>query len=307
MLPLWRLKMYALPLCGLIFLHLQAAASQDPGNSGTDKQPRAPVTFHLAQDITYLETGRAEKLDLYLPVRSPDNSPYPAVIWIHGSDGDKSRDRERSICGTLADAGYLCASINYAPPNGTRFLLPCVLDCKNAIRFLRIHAADYHIDPKRIAVFGGSLGGSVALMVGFTSGDAEFEPSAPYPGVSSEVHAILDFYGGTDLLTIPKYVKVLSTLPPSILASMRLFSPITHLTSVSPPVLIAQGRDDQLNDYTQSTELDEALTAKGVPHQFILMDHVGHSFDLTTWNQQPLPQDLRPVVLAFLAKYLRRD
>jgi acetyl esterase/lipase len=302
-----RLKLCAILLGGFISFQLQAALSQEPKNNETDKKLQTPITFTILPDIAYLGASRSEKLDLYLPIRAPDKTPSPAVIWVHGNEGGKDKDRERNVCETLAKAGYICASIDFAPPDGRSFLLPCVLDCKNAVRFLRIHATDYHVDPSRIAVFGGSLGASVALMVGFTSGDAEFEPSRPYPGVSSAVSAVGDFYGGTDLLTIPIYAKHLPDIPASTLANMRLFSPITHLTSTSPPVFIAQGRDDPLNDYHQSVELDEALTANGVPHQLVLMDGVGHTFDLTTWNNQLLPQDLRPLVLAFLGKYLRGE
>ncbi|MGH7946912.1 MAG: alpha/beta hydrolase fold domain-containing protein, partial [Opitutaceae bacterium] len=54
-------------------------------------------------------------------------------------------------------------------------------DCKNAVRFLRAKAAAYHIDPARIAVAGGSTGGYLALMVGFTAGKKNLEPDGPTP------------------------------------------------------------------------------------------------------------------------------
>jgi hypothetical protein len=41
-----------------------------------------------------------------------------------------------------------------------------------------------------------------------------------------------------------------------------------------------------------------------VPHELLLLEGVGHGFDFTTWDDRPLPVDLRPVVLAFLKKYL---
>ena len=46
----------------------------------------------LLKDIAYLEPGRAEKLDLYLPARDETDPPVPAVVWIHGggwTGGDK--------------------------------------------------------------------------------------------------------------------------------------------------------------------------------------------------------------------------
>ncbi len=39
-----------------------------------------------------------------------------------------------------------------------------------AVRFIRFHAKDYHIDPDRIGITGGSAGGHLSLMQG-TAGD----------------------------------------------------------------------------------------------------------------------------------------
>jgi acetyl esterase/lipase len=177
-------------------------------------------------------------------------------------------------------------------------------NAKNAIRFLRVHAAEYHIDPVHIAVFGCSAGGYFALMVGFTSGEAGLETAGPYPGISSAVSAVGDFYGPFDWELDPKAKMRLSTLPAATLAELRSLEPVTHVSATSPPTLILQGRDDVLVSYQQSVALGLMLTAKGVPHELILLDHVGHGFDLNTWYGHPLPRDLRPVVLAFLAKYL---
>ena len=79
-----------------------------------------------------------------------------------------------------------------------------LVDCKNAVRFLRAHAAQYHLDPNRIAVAGGSAGGHLALMVALTGDQDHLEPSGsatPYPGVSSAVRCVINMYGVTNLQT----------------------------------------------------------------------------------------------------------
>jgi len=260
----------------------------------------------LVEDVTYLVPSRAEKLDLFLPSRTPQDPPSPAVIWIHGNNGDKANPREREICEVLSSAGYVSASINYGPWGSWFFgtFRRNIADAKNAVRFLRVHAAEYHIDPSRIAVFGGSAGANLALMTGLTAGDAEFEPSEPYSGVSSAVNVIGDFYGASDYSAFKQPSLVGAAIRRLFLSSLRSYSPVNRVTSASPSVFIAHGRDDPLVDYRQSVELDQVLSAKGVPHEFILMDHVGHGFDLTTWDGHPLPRDLRPTILSFLNEYL---
>ncbi len=234
-----------------------------------------------------------------------------------GSTATKAEARAHEICETFAAAGYVCVSVNYRL--GAASWPTDLYDCKNAVRFLRSHAAQYHVDPERIAVFGGSAGGHLALMVGFTAGEAGLEPAAPYPGVSSAVSCVGDFYGPTDFLTWRKTdaagaavgpddhagdAKVFAAGRPADARLWRAVSPISHLTPAAPPVLIAQGFADPTVDRGQSAELDEALTAHGVAHEYVLLEHVGHAFDLATWERRPLPRDLRPVALAFLRDHL---
>src|SRR6185369_7588511 len=165
----------------------------------------AESSVRVTPNLAYLAPDRAEKLDLYLPAPPPAGKLSPAVVWIHGggwTGGTKDEARAKEICGTLANAGYVALSIDYKLGDGA---WPTNLfDCKNAVRFLRTHASEYHVDPARIAVAGGSAGGHLALMVGFTAGKAELEPSGaatPYPGVSNAVRCVIDMYGPTDLLT----------------------------------------------------------------------------------------------------------
>ena len=149
----------------------------------------------MVADVSYLAPDRAEKLDLYLPAAPTKGTLSRAVVWIHGggwTGGVKTENRAKEICATLAAAGYVAVSVDYRLGAGA---WPHNLhDCKNAVRFLRAHAAKYQLDPERIAVAGGSAGGHLALMVGFTGDQPEFEPTGvatPYPGVSSKVRAVI--------------------------------------------------------------------------------------------------------------------
>ena len=271
----------------------------------------------VLKDVSYLEAGRTEKLDLYLPAQGKEAVPAPAVIWIHGGalrNLDKGDARERDVCTSLSAAGYVCVSINYRLGDGA---WPTNLfDCKNAVRFLRAHATEYHVNPTAIAVMGGSAGGYLAQMVGFTTGEEGLEPTAPYPGVSSAVSAIGNFYGSSNYVTTTKPApngnrtseltdlasqeKVFG-VPHDVDRSVwRKFSPVGHITSSAPPVLILHGLADPNSDYEQAIELAQVLADKGVSHQLIMLAGVGHSFGLTSAGNKKLPRDLRPTVIDFL-------
>lgn len=272
-------------------------------------------------DVPFLAPGRAEKLDLYLPVAPAAGKRSPAVVWIHGggwNGGTKNEARAKEICTTFAEAGYVAVSIDYKL--GENAWPTNLFDCKNAVRFLRAHAAEYRLDPDRIAVAGGSAGGHLALMVGFTAGKKGLEPDTPHPGVSSAVRCVIDMYGPADLLTrrqiapdgtptdTPRPLEPLLKPFGATLGNtdvLRLASPVTHVAKNSPPVLILHGRADKTVDYAQSEELDRVLTQNGVEHEVMFIEGVGHTFAFQTWGKKKMPRDLRPVALAFLEKHLR--
>lgn len=260
-------------------------------------------------DVAYLEARRAERLDLYLPPGWTPASRRPAVLWIHGggwTGGSKAAARERNVCHTLAAAGIVCASVNYRLGDGA---WPQNLeDCKNGVRYLRSHAAELGIDPDRIGVAGGSAGGHLALMAALTADDRDLEPaeSGLYQGVSSAVRCVIDFYGPANLLKRRESRGVFAVFGAESLESevLRVASPVARVTAKSPPVLILHGNADVTVPPDQSLELARVLEKHGVPHELVLLDGVGHTFDLESWNYRPLPRDVRPIVADFLARYL---
>ena len=275
----------------------------------------------VTTEVAFLAPDRAEKLDLYLPAPPAAGQLSPALVWIHGggwSGGTKNEARAKSICTTLANAGYVAVSIDYRL--GAASWPTNLFDCKNAVRFLRAHAAEYRLDPNRIAVAGGSAGGHLALMVALTAGAPDLEPTGaatPYPGVSSAVRCVVNMYGVTNLLTRQKTDAKGNPTPMSKLATsslkqfgadstespvLRLASPVTYVTKNSVPMLTLHGRADATVDYPQAEELARVAQERGAAHELILLEGVGHTFDLQTWNKKPLPRDLRPVFLEFLAK-----
>ncbi len=286
--------------------------------------PAAEPALRVTRDLAYLAPDRTEKLDLYLPAPPPDGTLSPALVWIHGGGwrgGTKNEARAQNVCTTLAGAGYVAVSIDYRLGNGA---WPTNLfDCKNAVRFLRAHAAEYRLDPNRIAVAGGSAGGHLALMVGLTAGQPELEPTGlatPYPGVSSAVRGVINMYGITDLLTRreidpqgnPRAVRPLAASQLSVFGAtsadssvLRLASPVTHVTKDSVPILTLHGKIDTTVDRLQAEELAQVARERGARHDLIFVEGAGHTFDLQTWAKKPLSRDLRPVVLEFLAQNLK--
>jgi acetyl esterase/lipase len=273
-------------------------------------------------DVPYLEEGRAETLDLYLPAVS-SGKKRPGFVWIHGGGwaaGGKRDRREVSVSRALAGAGYVVISIDYALATSTRHTWDkAVQDCKNAVRFLRANAEKYNVDPRRIAVGGGSAGAHLALMVAYTAGQSEFEPEAPYPGVGSEVGAVIEMYGITNLLTRQKVdkqanltgvlnngssVKFTGVTREEDAGLWRKASPVAHVRRDVPPTFITHGKRDTTVDYLQAVELADRLKAAGATYELVLLEKAGHTYDFSKWGSRPLEKDIEPLVLAFLDRHL---
>jgi acetyl esterase/lipase len=96
----------------------------------------------------------------------------------------------------LADRGFVVAIVQYRESSVAGFPAP-IQDTRNAVRFMRVHAAEYAVDPARMAVMGDSSGGHTAVYAGILHDDDE--PANLFPGVSGEVNCIVNYYGSTDL------------------------------------------------------------------------------------------------------------
>ena len=271
-------------------------------------------------DIPFLTSARTEKLDLYLPKNRNAGEKSPAVLLIHGGgwkEGDKRQPREIEFGTTLAENGYVAASINYALRSAGKF--PQNLkDCKNGVRYLRAHADELGIDPDRISVMGGSAGGHLALLVAYTVDQSSLTPSQPYPGVSDKVSCVIDFYGISNLATRketdpngkPLKIEPLDSNTQSIFGSTpqdwKKASPVTYVKRDVPPTLILHGKKDTTVDSDQSQELADALKKAGATYEIIWLPNAPHSFSFqyaVPKSKKPLEKDVGPAVLSFLKKY----
>ena len=115
------------------------------------------------RDLPYVTNGHErQRLDLFLP---PDNgSSRPLVVWVHGG-GWEQGSKDRCPAKALVARGYAVASIGYRLSQHAIFPAQ-IEDCKAAIRWLRAHAQEYGIDPKRVGVWGASAGGHLVALLG---------------------------------------------------------------------------------------------------------------------------------------------
>jgi predicted esterase len=163
-----------------------------PGNGPVRYRDAIFNSVTVTSNVTYGSAVNLEnqtiplQLDMYQPTGDTVTS-RPAIVWVHGGSfccGDKTSSELVDEATTFSKAGYVNVSINYRleSPGCSGTLSNCVpaiqeaaADAQTAVRFLRMNAATYGIDPNRIAIGGSSAGAITALNVGYSSSE---DPSA---------------------------------------------------------------------------------------------------------------------------------
>jgi acetyl esterase/lipase len=246
----------------------------------------------VEKDIVY-GTGGTKQLKLNLARPEQAGGLLPGLIFIHGG-GWRGGDRSM-YDGEIQNAarhGYVAAAIAYRltdPDDSGKARNPFpaqIEDVKCAIRWLRANAEKYHVDPNRIGVTGGSAGGHLSLLAGVTGRSNQFEGNGGNPGVSSQVQAVVNYFGPTDL---PKLhatskhaagvVEVLLNGPPEKSPELyKTASPVTYVSKDAPPILTIHGTADPVVPVDQATEFDAAMKKAGGSHEMLLLDGEQHGF-----------------------------
>jgi acetyl esterase/lipase len=293
----------------LIFLALSSlmeaqTVTSSPSNPPPNHLSASPDNLRVLRDLPYVSNGGPlQKLDLYLP-----NTPGPArplVIFIHGGAW-RAGSKENNPAKFLVPSGYVVASINYRFTQDAKFPAQ-IEDCKSAIRWLRAHAAEYGIDPRRIGVWGASAGGHLVALLGVTGQTKDFDKGENLDQ-SSAVQCVVDWFGPTDFLTHKNNIeaKYGNSSVEQLLGgtvkdhpdAARKASPLYYVTKDAAPFLIMQGEQDPLVEVKQSQLMNDALKQAGVESTLEVIPGAKHGGPEFTTPER------RKTILKFFGKHL---
>ena len=155
--------------------------------------------------------------------------------------------------------GFAVASVTYRLARNGSTMRNCVIDSKDALRYLVKNSATLKIDPEQLFVFGDSAGGHIAQMLLLTPPDV-LTGDPDLAKVSYQVTAGLSWYGPCDFEDISLFNhddrpdfrnrfanRILGEEEHSPEEKTKLYremSPVTYLKKNSPPLLMIQGDQD---------------------------------------------------------------
>ena len=163
----------------------------------------------VLQHIVYSENG--QELTLILPWKVGQDRDAqkraPLIVFVQGSAWTTPNlDFEIPMLSHFAEEGFAVATVSHRSTRDGHHFPAFLVDVKCAIRFLRAHAAEYAIDPVRVAAFGTSSGGNTVCLLGLTGDDPAYR-SGEYPDESDAVCAVVACFAPTDLPALFEHLK----------------------------------------------------------------------------------------------------
>ena len=280
--------------------------------------------------VPYLETGGEQKLniaykqvddrklhlDLYYPtgVDSESDAAYPLIVYTHGggwSAGSKqgiANGSFRAVFLPLIERGFAVASVNYrlCDREGLVRMRDCVIDSKDAVRYLAKNSKDLQLDPQRFFVMGDSAGGQIAQMLLLTS--SEFLPGdEALANARYNMVAGVSWYGPCDFENVDLFnhddradfrdrfgARILgaNSNPADKLSLYREMSPVNYLTALSPPLLMIQGDKDTTIPVKHAYYMKQKTEQIDAPVEIMIIKNSGHNWRHVDANIEPSREEI---------------
>ncbi len=238
----------------------------------------------ITPDVVYgHKFGLATTFDVFTPEKDANG----AAVLFMVSGGWYSRwsppEQMQAMFRPLTDNGFTVFAVRHG--SSPKFsIAEAVADVRRSVRFIRMNAKDYQIDPDRIGVYGISAGGHLSLMLGTASDEGNPKAKDPVEKVSDRVQAVVAYVAPTDLQVmaedapdrLPAYARFPALQIDQKAAAVD--SPILHVTKDDPPTLLLAGAKDELVPVSHSRNIQAAFKKAGVESKLIEFKDAGHGF-----------------------------
>jgi acetyl esterase/lipase len=252
-----------------------------------------PASFADVQVAHIDDLGKPMDLKSNVYVPAGHGAPTPLILYIHGKGGSYQvrGDRVAAMVIGLTQKGFAVATIDYRLSGRMPAML---MDTKAYVRFFRAHAAEYNIDPNRVAIWGVSRGGNLAAMLAVTGDVKALEGDiGGNTNQSSKLNAsviespLTDMFANTDDKAASMFGDYLGTSDAdskAIVAAYRkhdtaspawagvqkieAVNPVNYIAKDSPPALLICAGGDTSNVIANCNVMFAKYIAMGADAQF---------------------------------------
>jgi len=238
---------------------------------------------------------------LYIPKGLKKDGSNPAIVWPHGGPEHQEMHNFSKYVQIFSNNGYIviCPNFRGSTGYGKTFQKMIYKDWGGAEFKDVLHSVDYlkktgYVDPKKIAVVGGSFGGFMCLTCITKAPDIW--------------RCAIDIFGPSDLFTfvnsVPEHWKKgtdnLVGNPETDRELLKERSPINFVDNIKCPLFVVQGKHDPRVVVDESEQIVNKLKEMNKPVEYILLEDEGHGFSKVS-NQIKVFK----AKIDFLEKYLK--
>tara|TARA_R110002049_G_scaffold309268_1_gene519558 strand:+ start:79557 stop:80489 length:933 start_codon:yes stop_codon:yes gene_type:complete len=252
----------------------------------------ASAQVERQRDIIYHRTeGVALTMDVFVPAKSNGIGIIKIVSGGWKSKHEKVTD---DYGRPYTDHGYTVFAVLHG--SQPRYQVRDIIGFMHrAVRFIRMNADRWKIDPDRIGVTGSSAGGHLSLVLATKGGPGDPKAKDPVDRASSAVQAACVFYPPTDYLNWsgpgddcvgvgkqsrwqPAFGDESKTADGRQVLG-RFMSSIYHISGNTPPVSIIHGDADPIVPLFQSQSFQKVAESKGVPVELVIKPGAKHGWE----------------------------
>ena len=237
---------------------------------------------------------------VYLP---PGKGPHPVVIYIHGGPESQYRPTFNTEFQTWIDqlgAAVIAPNVRGSLGYGAGYIaLDDGYQREGAVRdigaLLDWIAEQPRLDKSRVAVFGASYGGYMALASAVHYGD-RLRAAVDRVGISNFVTFLENTQDYRQELRRTEYGD---ERDPQMRAFLESISPLNNVDKINIPLLVVQGQNDPIVPMSESEQMVDALRSRGQTVWYMNALNEGHGYERKE-NRDIYQQ----ATILFLQKYL---
>ena len=297
--------------------------------------------FSTKKQVPYLQTEGKRKLNilykttneenLYLDIYYPKNKKVgqklPVVIYTHGG-GWAAGSRHgvanasfKTVHTTLLEKGFCVVSVSYRlwKKNGTTTMRDCVIDSKDAMRYLSKHRETLNVDPNRFYSFGDSAGGQISQML-LLSAPERLKGEKSLEKYTYKMVAGVSWYGPCDFEKTSLFnhddrpnfkdrfgARIINsnTNSEDKLSLYREMSPINYLHKNSAPLLMIQGNKDTTIPVKHAYYMSEKANEVGADVTTLIIKNAGHNWRKVGTAINPSRESIIKTTVDYFVSHLK--
>jgi len=250
-------------------------ASEAAGRQGPQAETVAKAENLVAdRSWLYISNVSVPTMTVYSP--KDKNTGAAVVVFPGGGYQILAIDLEGTeVCDWLTTRGITCVVLKYRVPNtgpswdqncgcnrNTKSSMP-LEDAQRTIGLVRLHAAEWHIDPHKVGVLGFSAGGHLVAAASTRFEKRVYKAVDDADRESCRPDFAVALYPG----------HLFQYQNPTV-------NPQARIPRDTPPTFLLQAQNDPVDEVSQSLIYYDGLRKAGVPTELHLYAEGGHAFGL---------------------------